>query len=148
MSEQVRWGIIGAGDVCERKSEPPLYEIERSELAAVHRRDREQGEDFVRRHSGRYVGSMNELLAADDVDAINVASPHKLHAEQSISALEAGKHVLVEKPMALSASECAEMIEAARSAGRSLGGCLLSQRLSVRTAREATSARRHHRCGD
>lgn len=120
MSEKVRWGIIGAGDVCERKSGPPLYEIDRSELTVVYRRNRAQGEDFVRRHGGRYVGTFDELLAADDIDAIYVASPHKFHAEQSILALEAGKHVLVEKPMALSASDCSEMIEAARRAGRSL----------------------------
>ena len=117
----VRWGIIGAGDVCERKSGPPLYKVDRSELVLVHRRDRTAGEDFARRHAGRYVGSVDELIASEEIDAVYVATPHALHAEQTIAALRAGKHVLVEKPMALSAAECTAMIDAAAEAGRALG---------------------------
>ncbi len=117
----VRWGIIGAGDVCERKSGPPLYGVHRSQLVLVHRRDRTAGEDFARRHAGRYVGSVDELVASEEIDAVYVATPHALHAEQTIAALRAGKHVLVEKPMALSAAECTAMIEAAADALRTLG---------------------------
>ncbi|MFW6291017.1 MAG: Gfo/Idh/MocA family protein [Spirochaetota bacterium] len=83
----VRWGIIGAGDVCERKSGPPLYKVDRSELVLVHRRDRTAGEDFARRHAGRYVGSVDELLASEEIDALYVATPHALHAEQIIAAV-------------------------------------------------------------
>jgi predicted dehydrogenase len=116
----VRWGIIGAGDVCERKSGPPLYQLPGSELVLVHRRDRAKGEDFARRHAGRYVASLGELLASEEINAVYVASPHDLHAEHTIAALEAGKHVLVEKPMATSAADCTRMIDAARRANRSL----------------------------
>lgn len=118
---EVRWGVIGAGDVCERKSGPPLYRVQRSQLTLVHRRDRERGEDFARRHAGRYVETLAELVESPEVDAIYVASPHELHAEHTIRALQAGKHVLVEKPMALSADDCRSMIEASRKANRSLG---------------------------
>ena len=117
--DRVRWGVVGAGDVCERKSGPPLYRVDRSRISLVHRRNREAGEDFVRRHGhGRYVSSFEEILESPDIDAVYIATPHALHAEQTIAALEAGKHVLVEKPMALNTADCSAMIEAA--AGLSL----------------------------
>ncbi len=117
----VSWGVIGAGDVCERKSGPPLYRVAGSALRAIHRRDRVAGEDFVRRHGhGRYVADLDAMLEDPSLDAIYVASPHALHAEHAIRALEAGKHVLVEKPMALSVVDCDRMIEAARTAHRTL----------------------------
>lgn len=61
-----------------------------------------------------------ELVAADDIDAVVVSTPNVLHAEQTIACLRAGKHVLVEKPMAMNLAECDEMIAAARESGRSL----------------------------
>jgi predicted dehydrogenase len=119
--QEVTWGVIGAGDVCERKSGPPLYQISHSELRLVHRRNREAGEDFVKRHRGTYVSSLGEMLESDAVNAVYVASPHHLHAEHTAAALKAGKHVLVEKPMALSDSDCREMIKTAERYGLSLG---------------------------
>jgi predicted dehydrogenase len=120
--QPVRWGLIGAGNVCEHKAGPPLYGVKASELVLVHRRDRAAGEDFVRRHGhGAYVGSLREMLHSDAIDAVYVASPHALHAGHTIAALEAGKHVLVEKPMALHQEECDRMIAAAEANGRSLG---------------------------
>jgi predicted dehydrogenase len=116
----VRWGVIGAGDVCERKSGPPLYQVEGSRLVLVHRRDAPAGEEFTRRHAGRYVANLDELLSSPEIDAVYVASPHALHAEHTIAAIEAGKHVLVEKPMALNQDDCTAMIQAAAGAGRSL----------------------------
>ena len=113
--------MIGAGDVCERKGGPPLYKLDGSELVLVHRRNAEAGEDFTRRHAGRYVASLDEMLSSDEIDAVYVASPHELHAEHTVAALEAGKHVLVEKPMATSTADCDRMIAAADRADRSLG---------------------------
>ena len=117
----VSWGVIGAGDVCERKSGPPLYRVTGSALRALHRRDRAAGEDFVRRHGhGRYIADIDAMLRDPALDAIYVASPHALHADHTIRALAAGKHVLVEKPMALSVADCDRMITAAKTAHRSL----------------------------
>jgi predicted dehydrogenase len=122
MEQTVRWGVVGLGDVCERKSGPPLYLLPRSQLALVYRRNAAAAEEFVRRHGhGRVAESYEALLADSEVTAVYVSSPHHLHAEQSIAALEAGKHVLVEKPMALSVADCDRMIAAARSSKRSLG---------------------------
>jgi predicted dehydrogenase len=96
--------------------------LENASLTRVHRRDRDQGMSFVDRHGhGRYVERMEDLLGSDEVDAVYVATPHALHAEQTIRALRAGKPVMVEKPMAISTAECDAMIAAARDACLPLG---------------------------
>jgi predicted dehydrogenase len=121
MHTTVNWGVIGAGDVCERKSGPPLYETARSRLHGIYRRNQDAAADFVARHGhGRVYPSLEALLGDPDIDAIYVASPHALHAEHTVAALEAGKHVLVEKPMALSIADCERMNEAAAAANRAL----------------------------
>lgn len=121
-SELVRWGIIGAGKVCEEKAGPPLYKLEDGELVLVHRRDREAGESFCRRHGhGRYEGDLEAFLFSDAIDAVYVASPHDVHAEHTIAALEAGKAVMVEKPMGMNTAECDAMVAAAERAGCALG---------------------------
>ena len=117
----IRWGLVGAGDVCEHKGGPPLYELAGHELLAVTRRDRELGESFARRHGpSRYVPSFEDLIAIPEIDAVYVATPPLLHCEQTVAAARAGKHVLVEKPMAMHAGECAKMIEACSDAGVTL----------------------------
>ena len=68
----------------------------------------------------RGADSFEELLAGDDLDAVYVATPHQFHAEHVIAALESGRHVLVEKPMALTIAECDEMIAAAAASGKVL----------------------------
>ncbi|MCC5845367.1 MAG: Gfo/Idh/MocA family oxidoreductase [Verrucomicrobia bacterium] len=120
--EQMCWGLIGAGDVCEKKAGPPLYELPGHSLLAVTRRDREKGEDFARRHgNSRYVPDVASLLAVPEINAVYVATPPGVHAEQAIAAAEAGKAVLVEKPMAMNAAECARMVAACRANGVMLG---------------------------
>jgi predicted dehydrogenase len=122
MSEApLRWGLIGAGDVCERKGGPPLYQVPGHRLVACTRRDAEKGADYARRHGPcRYVPTVDELLAMPEIDAVYVATPPGVHCVQTLAAARAGKHVLVEKPMALHAGECAEMITACRAAGVTL----------------------------
>lgn len=121
MNTSVRWGMIGAGDVCERKSGPPLYQVPRSQLRAVFRRNSSAAQSFVDRHGhGQVATSYERMLEDPEIDAVYVATPHHLHAEHAIAALEAGKHVLVEKPMALSTTECDAMVSAAAQAKRSL----------------------------
>ncbi|MFT3976228.1 MAG: Gfo/Idh/MocA family oxidoreductase [Sphingomonas bacterium] len=75
---------------------------------------------FAREFGGRAFASLEEMLAAPDIDAVYIASPHEHHAAQAIAALDAGKHVLVEKPMATNVADCAAMAERARRAGRVL----------------------------
>ena len=112
--EIIRWGILGCGDVCERKSGPPMYLTEHSALVAVMRRDAEKAADFARRHGvARFYTDAGALIADPEVDIVYVATPHASHKELTIRALEAGKPVYVEKPMAMNHAECREMLAAA-----------------------------------
>jgi len=119
--ETVRWGIIGAGDVCEVKSGPAFYKIEHSELVAVMRRDATKAADFAQRHGVRHWYTDADALFRDpEVNAIYVATPPKTHADYAIRALQAGKAVYVEKPMAMTFAECQAMIAASESTGMPL----------------------------
>ncbi len=119
MTETIRWGILGAGDVCEVKSGPAFQKAQNSELTAVMRRDGEKAADFARRHGvGKWYDSLDALLQDPGIDAIYIASPPKFHLEHCLASLAAGKHVYLEKPMAMNGAQCAEIIEAeARSPG-------------------------------
>ncbi|EGK03007.1 Gfo/Idh/MocA family protein [Dysgonomonas gadei] len=119
--DKIKWGIIGAGDVCEKKSGPALYKIEHSELVAVMRRDEAKIKDFAARHGvGKYYTDAEQLINDPDVNMIYVATPPASHKEYAIKALKAGKPVYVEKPMAMSYTECMEMVGAAKNAKQNL----------------------------
>ncbi len=114
----VKWGIIGCGNVAEFKGGPALYNVANSELIAVMRRDIGKAADFaMRHHAKRYYSKVEELLADEEVNAVYIATPPHVHASQTIKAAEAGKHVLCEKPMAMTVAECEEMIRACRDNG-------------------------------
>lgn len=117
----LRWGILGCGDVAEHKGGPPLYNVEDSELIAVMRRDRAKAQDFAERHGAKRVyANIDQLLSDDEINAIYIATPPYLHCEQTIRAARAGKHVLCEKPMAMTVEECQKMVDACREAGVTL----------------------------
>ena len=78
-------------------------------------RDRSGAEFAARRGAKRWHADWRDLLRDDDVDAVYVATPVNLHAEQAVAAAEAGKHVLREKPMALTPAQCERMLAAARA---------------------------------
>ncbi len=109
----LRWGIIGCGAVCEQKSGPPLYQLPGSELSVVMRRDPEKAADFARRHGiRRHESDAQAVIDAPDVDIVYVATPPGSHLEYALRVAEAGKPCYVEKPMARSAAECRQMLEA------------------------------------
>ncbi len=114
MSQQtIRWGILGVGDVCEIKSGPAFQKSDHSELIAVMRRNRSKARDFAIRHKvPQWYDSVDGLLNNPGIDAIYVASPPRFHLEHTLSAIAAGKHVYLEKPMAMSAAECQQIIDA------------------------------------
>lgn len=117
----INWGIIGAGDVCEVKSGPAFYKIEKSSLTAIMRRDKAKAEDFAKRHGVKtYYTNVDDLLADKTVNAIYIATPPHLHKEYAIKALQSGRPVYVEKPMAINYSDCKEMIDAANKFSQKL----------------------------
>lgn len=109
----IRWGMIGCGDVTERKSGPAFNKVKGSELVAVMRRNTALAEDYAKRHNvPKWYADAKDLVNDKDINAIYVATPPGSHAEYAIMAIEAGKPVYVEKPMAAHYSECQRMIEA------------------------------------
>lgn len=123
MSEAaVRWGLIGCGDIAEKRVAPALREAPGSRLVAVARARAVLAADFAARHgAARSHADWRELIQDPEIDAVYVATPVRLHAEQACAAAEAGKHVLCEKPMALSVAECERIVIAAKSNGVRLG---------------------------
>jgi predicted dehydrogenase len=118
---EIKWGIIGCGDVTEVKSGPAFTNVNNSSLQAVMRRDIAKAEDYARRHRvPKFYGNAEELIHDPEVNAIYVATPPLYHEEYTISALAAGKPVYVEKPMALTALGCTNMIKAAEKFGTKL----------------------------
>jgi predicted dehydrogenase len=118
----VRWGIIGAGDIVRKRVAPAMVDLQNCEFTAVAREQSDLAESFAKEFDAkRWYSDWREMLADDDIDAIYVATPVFLHAEQSIAAAEAGKHVLSEKPMALNVDECDRMIAACESNGVKFG---------------------------
>ena len=116
--ERVRWGILGVGNVTERKSGPGFQLAERSELVAVMRRNAGLAADYARRNNvPRWYDDADELINDPEVDAVYVATPPDSHREYAVRVAQAGKPVYVEKPMARTALECEEMISACERAG-------------------------------
>ncbi|KAA3611364.1 MAG: gfo/Idh/MocA family oxidoreductase [Calditrichaeota bacterium] len=116
--DKIRWGIIGCGDVCEKKSAPAMNKIPGSVLQAVTRRNLDKAKDYAARHAVPLVcEDAATLIAHPEIDIVYIATPPDSHAQYTIMAAEAGKPVYVEKPMARTAKECQWMIEACHHAG-------------------------------
>ena len=112
----VGWGLVGCGDIAAKRVAAALRESPGSALVAVARARAALAAEFAQRHGAkRWHADWRDILKDPEVDAVYLATPVRLHAEQAIAAAEAGKHVLCEKPMALEASACERMIAAARA---------------------------------
>ncbi|PTL37600.1 Gfo/Idh/MocA family protein [Alkalicoccus saliphilus] len=113
--QDIRWGIIGCGDVTEVKSGPAFQRIEHSSLQAVMRRNGAKAKDYAERHEvPSWYDKAEDLIQDAEVDAVYIATPPSSHKEYTIMAAEAGKPVYVEKPLANSTAECEDMIESCR----------------------------------
>jgi len=120
MSNTIKWGMIGAGDVTEVKSGPAFKKVEDSDLVAVMRRDPEKVKDYAKRHAvAKWYTDAQALINDEDVNAIYIATPPDTHYRYSLMALEAGKAVYVEKPMTLGTLEAKQLADAVeKSSGR------------------------------
>lgn len=119
--KQIKWGIIGCGDVTEVKSGPAFNKVAGSSLVAVMRRDAAKAADYARRHGvPTWYADADRLLNDPEVNAIYVATPPDSHEAYTIEALRLGKPVYVEKPMSLTEASCRRMAEAANKYGTKL----------------------------
>jgi len=114
-----KWGILGPGGIA-RAYAKDLQLLDGHEVAAVGSRTLSNAQEFAKSFGGTAYGSYEELVADSTVDAIYVATPHPSHKDNVISALNAGKPVLCEKPFAVNAHEAREMVAAAERNGVAL----------------------------
>jgi len=119
---RIGWAVLGCGRVAERRFAPAFAGCPDATLVAFCSRDLAKARIYARRHNAlRAYGSLDDLLADAYVQVVYIATPNALHAAQAVRCLRAGKHVLVDKPMATSAREAQEMVAVARETGRILG---------------------------
>lgn len=113
----LRWGLLSTARI-NRRLIPAIRAARRAELVAVASRSQSRADAYASEWGiPRSHGSYQALLGDPEVDAIYISLPNSLHAEWTVRAAEAGKHVLCEKPLAISISECDEIMGAAESAG-------------------------------
>lgn len=117
---KLRWGIVGPGTIA-RAFAGGLAHSRSGVLAAIGTRNPDRPELAEHFPGARIHHGYEALLADNDIEAVYIAVPHTHHAEWAIKAAEAGKHVLVEKPMSLTAYEAEAIIHAARQAGTFMG---------------------------
>jgi predicted dehydrogenase len=114
----VNWLVIGIGDIARKRVLPAILAEPRSRLYALLTRDRRKAEAYP---DALAFTDVHEALRDSQIDAVYVASPVALHAEQTIASLRAGKHVLCEKPAALNYAQAESMATVARDSGRVCG---------------------------
>ncbi|MBZ4645928.1 MAG: oxidoreductase domain protein [Clostridia bacterium] len=112
--KKVKIAVFGAGSIAQKRHISECSENPNVELVAVCDIVKERAEKVAEQYGMRAYTDYKELLANEEVDAVIVCTPNYLHAPMSIYALKAGKHVLCEKPMAISAEEAEEMIKVAK----------------------------------
>lgn len=118
----IRWGIIGCGDVARRRVATAILSDAQSDCLAACRRDPARLAQFCDDFEiPRAYATHQQLLDDEQIDAVYVATPVSAHCVQVLAAAAAGKHVLVEKPMGCTVSECDQMIDACQRAGVRLG---------------------------
>ncbi len=121
MSGKVKWGVIGSGGIARRRTIPEgILQAGNAELSVVFDVDEEVNAQVAEESGARGARSMEDLLEGD-VDAVYIATPACFHHDQVKTCAGAGKHVLCEKPLGMTAGQAEEMIESCRTAGVRLG---------------------------
>lgn len=116
--QEIRWGIVGCGNVCEVKSGPAFSRVPGSTLQAVMRRDADAARDYASRHGvPRCTTEADEIIQAEDVDAVYIATPPGTHLRYALEVCRAGKPAYVEKPMTRTWREGRDMVDAFHAAG-------------------------------
>lgn len=116
--KKVKWGVIGAGGIADRRTIPGMMLAENAELVAVMEINMELAEKIRAKYNAKKAyDNAEDLLADPEIEAVYIASPVTNHKAQAIAAARAGKHVLVEKPVAFTSAEGEEVAKACRQNG-------------------------------
>ncbi|MFB0497561.1 putative dehydrogenase [Mucilaginibacter sp. OAE612] len=117
----INWGIIGCGNVTEKKSGPAFKKVAGSNLVAVMRRDAEKAADYAARHGvSKWYSDASELLNDQELNAIYIATPPASHLDYALTALKKGLNVYVEKPVTRNSAEARAMAEAVKESSSKL----------------------------
>src|SRR4030088_3277781 len=126
--KKVKWGVLGAASIAMRKVIPGMQKGAYSEGGAIASRDKVKAEDTARKLGiAKSYGSYEELLADPEIDAIYNPLPNHLHVPWSVRVADAGKHVLCEKPIGLSADEARLLIAARDRNGVKIGEAFMAR---------------------
>ena len=116
----IRVGLIGPGSIADERLIPALAKIAGAVFWSVLGRDQQKAEKFAEKHGAKSAqaafSDLGTFLADPELDAVIIASPDKLHAQQAIACAKAGKHVFVEKPLATSAEDARAIVAACKAA--------------------------------
>ena len=116
----IKVGIIGCGKIAQVRHIPEYAANPYAEVYGFYDINVARAEELAKKYGGKAYASYEELLADPEIEAVSVCAANHAHAEISIAALKAGKHVLCEKPMAVTLAECEAMVAAAEEAGKYL----------------------------
>lgn len=118
---EIRFALVGAGNLAKWAHLPALKKINGAKLQAVYSNRGAQGKAYAMRFDANYhTSDYNEILNDKDVDVVLISSRHSAHAREAIAALNVGKHVFIEKPMAITIEECQEIYQAVQKSGKRL----------------------------
>jgi len=115
-SRKTKFAILGCGVIAETHANG-INAIEEAELVAVCEADEAKGRQFADKHGGKLYVKFEDMLQNDDIEVVCICTPSGYHAEQTMLAAKAGKHVVVEKPMAILLEDAHRMIRACREQG-------------------------------
>ena len=117
MKDQIRWGVIGAAGIANRRTIPEgILRAPQARLVAVADADAARGRAVAEKYHVPYCATDRALIDREDVDAVYIATPNDCHASQAIAAMRRGKHVLCEKPLALTLRDAESMVRESRRA--------------------------------
>ncbi|TLP79254.1 Gfo/Idh/MocA family protein [Maribacter sp. ACAM166] len=118
---KINWGIIGCGDVAEVKSGPAFQQVENSNLVSVMRRNVVKAKSFAERHNvPHWTTNTEDICTNKAIDAVYIATPPSTHLKYTMQALKAGKHVYLEKPMALDSEQAKQICDAINNSSSKL----------------------------
>ncbi|MBI5032962.1 MAG: Gfo/Idh/MocA family oxidoreductase [Chloroflexi bacterium] len=124
MSEQIRFGLVGCGRIAPRHAQS-VRELEHARLVAIADVISSRAERYAKEHNAQAYADYRRMLDRRDIDVVTICTPSGMHAQMAIDAMQAGKHVIVEKPMALKLQDADRMIATAKSIGVKL--CVVLQ---------------------
>lgn len=119
---KIKWGVIGCGGIADRRTLPGMMLADNAELVAVMDANKAAAESCKEKYNAKYAfDNIEELLAIDEIQAVYIASPVFCHKEQAFAAADAGKDILIEKPVGLTSEEAEEIAAYCDKKGVKLG---------------------------